>query len=190
MREATELAAGAGGIGPHVVERRQLANEAPRLLEIVFFARTGEPDVKLCYMALAQNTDDFPQPKNEKRYPGNARKDKTNEAEQRRPCKKIVDEPGQPKPETKRHKAARGRPENTAPGQQRAGNDALFLRGLDGSFAGLLGRHQSLGFRFIGIGQGFDHQRARRLFPIGLGSCANAECARAGFGFKCHARPR
>ena len=55
----TELAAGTGRLGPRGVERGQLADEAARLLEIVFFARVGEPDMEFGDMALAQNPADF-----------------------------------------------------------------------------------------------------------------------------------
>ena len=68
-------------------------------------------------MALAQNTADFLRAENEKRGSGRARKRKTNDAEGRRPSEKIVDEPGQPKPETERNEAARRGPEETAPRQ-------------------------------------------------------------------------
>ena len=126
------------------------------------------------------------QRQNDERRPGNCGKRKTNHAEQRRPMEEIIDEPRQPKTEPERNKPAAADQKYPAPGHQRAGGNALLLRGLDRRFVNVGLGQQGLGFRVIRIGQGFDHQRAGRLFGAGLRVGADPERARAGFGFKRH----
>ena len=183
-RQLLQMGATARHVRPAVVKAGEFDHVTARGVAVVLLARLGQSHVQLRDGALARDGEKLAPAQDEERQPRQPRQRQADGAEHGIAGEQAFDELRQPQRDAEGEERARRRPEQPAPGHQRAADDALLLRDLHRLFACRPGGERGVRLALVGVGDLLDHGGggARRggLVERDFAVAVEAEGARAG----------